>query len=49
MRRPSSVRTGMFWTFGLLDDSRPVAATSWLNEVWMRPVVELIRVGSESA
>jgi hypothetical protein len=49
MRRPSSVRTGMFWRFGLLDESRPVAATSWLNEVWMRPVAGLTSVGSESA
>jgi hypothetical protein len=29
MRRPASVRTGMFCRFGLLDDSRPVAATAW--------------------
>ena len=31
-------RTGMFCRFGSLDDSRPVAATAWLYDVWMRPV-----------
>ena len=37
MRRPSSVRTGMFCRFGSVDDSRPVAATVCMNVVWMRP------------
>ena len=37
MRRPSSVRTGMFCRFGSVDDSRPVAAMVWLKVVWMRP------------
>ena len=37
MSRPSSRRIGMFWRFGSLDDSRPVAATVWLNDVWSRP------------
>ena len=49
MRRPSSVRIGMFWRFGFDDDSRPVAATSWLNEVWMRPVRGWMSAGSASA
>ena len=39
MRRPSAVRTGMFCRFGSVEDSRPVAATVWLNVVWMRPCV----------
>ena len=29
MRRPSAVRTGMFWRFGADDESRPVEATAW--------------------
>ena len=37
MRWPSSVRTGMFCRFGLVEESRPVAATAWLKRVWMRP------------
>ncbi len=37
MARPSSVRTGMFCRFGSVEESRPVAATVWLNVVWMRP------------
>ena len=37
MRRPSSVRIGMFCRLGSVDDSRPVAAIIWLNVVWMRP------------
>ena len=27
----------MFCRFGFDDDSRPVAATAWLNDVWIRP------------
>ena len=27
----------MFCRFGSVDDRRPVAATVWLNVVWMRP------------
>ena len=37
IRRPASVRIGMFCRFGSVDDSRPVAAMVWLNVVWMRP------------
>ncbi|MFB9309672.1 hypothetical protein ACFFRL_10785 [Agromyces hippuratus] len=29
MRRPSSVRIGMFCRFGSFDDMRPVAAPIW--------------------
>jgi hypothetical protein len=35
--------------FGSCEESRPVAATSWLNVVWMRPVSGLINPGSVSA
>ena len=28
---------GMFCRFGSVEDSRPVAATVWLNVVWIRP------------
>src|SRR2546430_9756157 len=28
---------GMFWRFGSLELSRPVAATPWLNDAWIRP------------
>ena len=38
----------MFWRFGSVDDRRPVAATVWLNEVWMRPVSGWISSGSGS-
>ena len=31
----------MFWRLGSLDDSRPVAATAWLNEVCRRPVLRV--------
>ena len=41
MRRPTSLRIGMFCRFGLLDDSRPVAATAWLNDVCRRPVARV--------
>ena len=27
----------MFCRFGFDDDSRPVAATAWLKDVWIRP------------
>jgi hypothetical protein len=30
MRRPTSVRIGMFWRLGSFDDSRPVCATARL-------------------
>ena len=30
--RPTADRVGMFWRFGLLDDSRPVAAPAWLTQ-----------------
>ena len=36
-RRPSSVRTGMLCRLGRSEDSRPVRATVWRNEAWMRP------------
>ena len=35
---------GMFCRLGLLELSRPVAVTAWLNDVWMRPVRGLMRV-----
>src|SRR3974377_2309972 len=38
MRRPSGVRIGMFCRFGSVEDSRPVAATAWWDDVWIRPV-----------
>lgn len=38
IRRPSSVRMGMFWRLGEAEESRPVAVTSWLKDVWIRPV-----------
>ena len=34
---PTSVRMGMFWRFGSLLDSLPVAVTVWLSEVWSLP------------
>ncbi len=37
MRRPRSVRIGMFWRFGSDDERRPVAATAWWNVVCRRP------------
>ena len=40
---PSSVRTGMFCRFGLVEESRPVAATAWLKRVWMRPSAPTMR------
>jgi len=49
MRRPSSERMGMFIRFGSCELRRPVAATSWLNVVWMRPVAGLMSNGSVSA
>ena len=36
MRWPHWVRTGMFCRFGSDDDSRPVVATAWLNDVCTR-------------
>jgi hypothetical protein len=48
MRRPRSVRTGMFCRFGLLLDRRPVAATVWLNVVCSRPSSPMRR-GSASS
>ncbi len=44
MRRPVSVRIGMFCRLGSVDDSRPVAAIIWLNVVWMRPSSPVARV-----
>ena len=34
---PSSVRTGMLWRFGWSEESRPVRATVWLKDAWIRP------------
>ena len=34
---PSSVRTGMFWRLGSVEDSRPVAVTVFWKLVWIRP------------
>jgi hypothetical protein len=39
---------GMFCRFGLLELSRPVAVTAWLNEVWIRPVRGFISWGNAS-
>jgi hypothetical protein len=47
--RPSSDRIGMFWRFGLDDESLPVAATVWLNEVWSRPSFGSTSLGSASS
>ncbi len=44
MARPSSVRTGMFCRFGSVDERRPVAATVWLNVVWMRPSAAIVLI-----
>ena len=38
----------MFWRFGSLEDSLPVAATVWLNEVWILPVDFFTSDGSAS-
>ena len=38
----------MFCRFGSLELSRPVAATTWLNDVWTRPVSGWIIAGSAS-
>ena len=38
---------GMFCRFGSVEDSRPVAATVWLNVVWIRPFSPAIGI-SES-
>ena len=46
--RPISVRIGMFWRFGLVLESRPVAVAVWLKVVWTRPVSGSIRSGRES-
>ena len=35
----------MFWRFGSLELSRPVAATTWLNEAWTRPSLGSTRRG----
>ena len=43
--RPSSVRMGMFCRLGSLELSRPVAATTWLNDACTRPVSDWIIVG----
>ena len=37
MSRPSSILTGMFWRFGSVLLSLPVAVTVWLNFPWIRP------------
>ena len=38
----------MFCKLGFVDDSRPVAATLWLNEVWTRPVSARMSLDSAS-
>ena len=48
MRRPSSVRIGMFCRFGLEDESRPVTAPVWLYEVCTRPVLGSTACGNAS-
>ena len=46
--RPSAVRTGIDCRFGFDVESRPVAATAWLNVVWRRPSRSEISDGSGS-
>ena len=46
--RPRSVRIGIDCRFGFVVDSRPVAATAWLNVVWSRPSRSEINDGSGS-
>ncbi len=48
MRRPSSVRIGMFCRFGSEEDSRPVVVAASENEVWTRAVSRSAWVWSES-
>src|SRR3989304_3843398 len=48
MERPISVRMGMFWRFGSLLESLPVAVTVWLRDVWSLPVFGLIISGRAS-
>ena len=38
----------MFWRFGFVLESRPVAARTWLKVVWIRPSSGSISPGSES-
>jgi hypothetical protein len=38
----------MFWRFGSEEESRPVAATAWAYDVWIRPVRASISPGSLS-
>ncbi len=38
----------MFWRFGSLELSLPVAVTAWLKLVWMRPVRRETNPGSFS-
>ena len=42
--RPISERIGMFCRFGLTLESRPVAAATWLNVVWIRPGLRIDQV-----
>ena len=35
--RPSSVRTGIFWRFGSVEEMRPVRVSVCLNTVWILP------------
>jgi len=48
MLLPNSSRAGMFWRFGSEDESRPVATTVWLYEVWILPVFGEMSFGSAS-
>ena len=48
MRRPASVRIGMFWRLGSDDDSRPVEVAASAYWVWMRPVAWLMKPGRRS-
>ena len=48
MRRDRSVRTGMFWRFGSVEESRPVAAPAGWNVVWIRPSAGSMSCGSAS-
>ena len=37
IRRPSSLRTGIFWILGSVDESRPVNVNDCLKIVWTLP------------
>lgn len=46
---PSSVRTGMFWRFGSLEERRPVVVAASEKVVWIRSVPRSAATSSASA